>query len=454
MTWLVQRSAAIGHPIIAVAINSRLDMWGFIYSQEIQDSLDTNLGLRDMRSGLEWIQDNIAAFGGDPSRVTIQGQSTGAQSVGLQVIAYGGNNNNLFHRAIEQSGAPVWFAPIGNVALWQPQYDLIVNATNCTNRTNTLACLRSVPFEDINSIFNSSLNIVGHDAPFEYGSVIDGDFIPKAHSVLLQEGKFARVPVLIGTNFDEGTFIGPKGVNSTEDLNEFLLQQMDLDNNTLATIGYLYPDIPSIGSPSTYAGRPPASKALGSQFKRAVPLATDIKMDAPTRLYTLAMAQYNNTVYRYHWDVLVNGVPSSTGATHFAEFSFPYYNINGEGYEIQGSENPQGGVNHPKYKALSDRMSTMWLGMVYHGDPNSIIENLDPSVAHWPKYELPNPQSYIFTINETFHTAPDTHRAEAINYLMDIMIASQARNCTSPQACGAASDILTGETSGLPGYSN
>ena len=91
---------------------------------------------------------------------------------------------------------------------------------------------------------------------------------------------------------------------------------------------------------------------------------------------------------------------------------------------------------------------------VYHGDPNSIIENLDPSVAHWPKYELPNPQNYIFTINETFHTAPDTHRAEAINYLMDIMIASQARNCTSPQACGAASDILTGETSGLPGYSN
>lgn len=51
-TWIVQRSADLGHPIIAVEVNSRLGPWGFMYSQEIQDSLDTNLGLRDMRLAL------------------------------------------------------------------------------------------------------------------------------------------------------------------------------------------------------------------------------------------------------------------------------------------------------------------------------------------------------------------------------------------------------------------
>jgi triacylglycerol lipase len=133
---------------------------------------------------------------------------------------------------------------------------------------------------------------------------------------------------------------------------------MDPDNNSLTIIDYLYPDIPRIGPPATSQGRPPATPQLGSQFKRTVPVATDIKMDVSTRLYTLTMAEYNSTVYRYHWDVLINGVPSSTGATHFAEFSFPYYNVNREGYAAQGSENPQGGINRPKCIALSDRMSS------------------------------------------------------------------------------------------------
>lgn len=94
----------------------------------------------------------------------------------------------------------------------------------------------------------------------------------------------------------------------------------------------------------------------------------------------------------------------------------------------------------------------MWLGMIYNGDPNSIIQYLDPSVPHWPQYTLPDPQNYVFTINETFYVTPDTHRAASINYMMDLMLASQARNCTSLEACGASPDILYGATSGLPRF--
>lgn len=250
-------------------LSYRLGPWGFMYSQEIQNSLNTNLGLRDMRLSLAWIQDNIAAFGGDPSRVTIQGQSTGAQSVGLQLLAYGGDHGNLFSGAISESGAPVWFAPTANTNLWQPTYDGFVDAAGCSNSTDSLQCLRQVSNTTLVSIFgNNTLNPFGSNAPREYMFAVDGDFIPEPNSVLLQSGKFARVPYLIGTNFDEGTAVGPKGVNTTTDLNEYLVKEMlTIDNTSLSMIDWLYPDIPQIGLPSTYSGRPPASSSVGAQCK-------------------------------------------------------------------------------------------------------------------------------------------------------------------------------------------
>lgn len=269
-TGIVQRSAFLGHPIIGVEVNSRLGPWGFLYSKEVQASLDTNLGLRDMRLALAWIQENIAAFGGDPTRVTIQGQSTGAQSVGLQLLAYGGDHGNLFSGAISESGAPVWFAPTADVDLWQPTYDGFVAAAGCGGSNDTLQCLREVDNTTLSTIFNNkTLNPFGANAPREYMFAVDGDFIPAPNSELLQTGRFARgVPYLIGTNFDEGTTVGPKGVNSTEDLNAYLVKEMlTIDNESLAIIDYLYPDIPSVGIPSTYQGRPPASSSVGSQCK-------------------------------------------------------------------------------------------------------------------------------------------------------------------------------------------
>jgi carboxylesterase type B len=75
-SFIVQQSAEAGMPIIALSINYRLSSWGFLYGQAIQDSGNTMNGFRDQRLALHWIQENIAAFGGDPSRVTIQGESS------------------------------------------------------------------------------------------------------------------------------------------------------------------------------------------------------------------------------------------------------------------------------------------------------------------------------------------------------------------------------------------
>lgn len=71
MSFIVQNSVQIEKPIIAVSIAYRLSAWGFLQSKEVTDSGNTNMGLRDQRLALYWLQENIAAFGGDPTKVTI-----------------------------------------------------------------------------------------------------------------------------------------------------------------------------------------------------------------------------------------------------------------------------------------------------------------------------------------------------------------------------------------------
>ena len=460
-TGIVQRSAFLGHPIIGVEVNSRLGPWGFLYSKEIQASLDTNLGLRDMRLALAWIQENIAAFGGDPGRVTIQGQSTGAQSVGLQLLAYGGDHTGadgqpLFTGAISESGAPVWFAPTADVDLWQPTYDGFVAAAGCGGAADSLQCLREVDGATLAAVFNNkTLNPFGSNAPREYMFAVDGDFIPAPNSELLQTGRFARgVPYLIGTNFDEGTAVGPKGVNTTADLNAYLVKEMlTIDDASLAVLDWLYPDIPALGNPSTYAGRPPASKSVGSQFKRAAAVGGNVIMDAPTRLTTLSMAAFNETVYRYHFNIVPNGYTNLQGATHASEVALTFYDLDGSGYAVP----PIGGPRRAELLAMANVMTAMWIGFVYTGDPNTLVQSVSPcpqygGVPYWPAYTLPEPRNYVFTINETLYTEPDTYQAAGINYMMAMMVASQNRNCTSIEACGGAANTTMGETLGLYGF--
>jgi len=71
LSFIVQNSVAIGRPIIGISINYRLSAWGFLASKQVAGSGQTNIGLRDQRQALRWVNENVAAFGGDPLRVTI-----------------------------------------------------------------------------------------------------------------------------------------------------------------------------------------------------------------------------------------------------------------------------------------------------------------------------------------------------------------------------------------------
>jgi carboxylesterase type B len=76
--------------MIGVSLNYRLSAFGFLQGKEALDAGLTNIGFRDQRQALRWINENIAAFGGDPTKVTIWGESSGAESMSAQTLAYNG----------------------------------------------------------------------------------------------------------------------------------------------------------------------------------------------------------------------------------------------------------------------------------------------------------------------------------------------------------------------------
>lgn len=93
LSFIIQNSVDMGKPIMGISIQYRLSGWGFLGGKEALDGDATNLGFRDQRLALHWIQENIDAFGGDPTKVTIWGESAGAQSVGAHFLAYNGAIN-------------------------------------------------------------------------------------------------------------------------------------------------------------------------------------------------------------------------------------------------------------------------------------------------------------------------------------------------------------------------
>lgn len=106
LSGIVRVSQDMGQPVLAVSMNYRLGMWGFLQTPGLVAEGSSNAGLLDQRLALQWVQENIAAFGGDPDRVVIWGESAGAQSIAYHLFSYDGRNDGLFRGAIMESGGP------------------------------------------------------------------------------------------------------------------------------------------------------------------------------------------------------------------------------------------------------------------------------------------------------------------------------------------------------------
>jgi para-nitrobenzyl esterase len=190
--------------VVVVTINYRLNVFGF-FAHAALASEDTaypyagNQGLLDQRFALEWVRANIAAFGGNPKKVTIFGESAGSQDVCLQVASPG--TKKLFERAVSESGGCTTRTPTAAEAA--------VTATTfaaqvgCGGAADQLACLRALPVKTLVDATQGDGGVIS--SGFSFGPVVDGGFLPDQPRTLYDSGKIAKVPYILGSNSDEGT---------------------------------------------------------------------------------------------------------------------------------------------------------------------------------------------------------------------------------------------------------
>ncbi|GIZ43330.1 hypothetical protein CKM354_000656200 [Cercospora kikuchii] len=180
-------SLAVNEDVVVVAANYRTNLFGFSNSPEIPSGL-SNSGFLDQRFALQWVQDNIDAFGGDPSRVTIFGESAGGYSV-KQLLA-NPPSPLPYHGAILQSQAS------NNIGDGVQSWNEVVGHFGCDSASSSLDCLREVPATDLQA-FITEENL--QFPPHEDNATHTNNALPN-----IITGEFAQVPVLIGTNRDEG----------------------------------------------------------------------------------------------------------------------------------------------------------------------------------------------------------------------------------------------------------
>lgn len=131
-----------------VSVNYRLGVWGFLQTPQLLAEGNSNAGLLDQRLAFRWIKENIAAFGGDPNRITIWGESAGAQSIAYHLLSYDGRNDNLFQAAIMESGGPTG-AQVQPLAYYSAHVENLTRTVDCYTSENQLECLRSLSSDQL-----------------------------------------------------------------------------------------------------------------------------------------------------------------------------------------------------------------------------------------------------------------------------------------------------------------
>ncbi|KAI0823983.1 Alpha/Beta hydrolase protein [Trametes gibbosa] len=379
---IVQRSIEIGQPVVYVSMNYRLSAFGFLNSEEVRDAGVANLGLRDQRQALRWVQKYISAFGGDPSRVVLWGQSAGSISTATQLLVNGGETEGLFHGAFMQSGSPL---PVGDgLARGKLHFASIVEQTGCADAADALECLRSVPY----GLFKQAVdNTPGLASPQSLISTYlprpDGTFLADVPQKLVEAGKVANIPIVSGDCDDEGTLTAllVSNVTTEDQLRAYIAAPFLLPNissTELDQLLSLYPANVSAGSPFDTG----SSNAVSPQYKRIAALQGDIVFQGPRRFFLQHRADKQPV-----WAFLSKrdkGLPI-VGSTH--------------GSDIVGNMYAPGD--------LTDFL----INFVNYLDPNG----KSGSALAWPRYKPDSPQLLTLLDGQTPQViSEDTYRQDAI----------------------------------------
>lgn len=206
---------------VSVIIQYRLGPFGFLGGNDVKEDGVLNAGFLDMNFALKWVQSNIGKFGGDPSKVTIAGESSGGASVLYQAMAYGGKQKeNLFNNVITASP---WFPEQYkyNDAKIEKTYDQYAELAGCSKAKDTLACLRSQNSTTL-QVAGQKVSEAGPFGTFAFLPVTDGSFIQDRPSKQLLNGQVKGKRVLSGNMANEGVPLAPPTTKTLQDFRNYL----------------------------------------------------------------------------------------------------------------------------------------------------------------------------------------------------------------------------------------
>jgi carboxylesterase type B len=383
---------------ILVVIQYRLGLMGF----GANEALSGNFGFFDQQMALHWIQDNIAAFGGDPKRVTLFGQSAGAMSTALHLTA--DSSRGLFHQAILESEP--FALPMRSPTQMHSVFGAFAKNVGCA--PDDLTCLRDVTSDNVRTGQFKTFHdiILDIKRPLEafvpFTPLIGGNSVfQKQPMQALLDGNFTAMPLMITNTREEGNLF----VHAA-----FGKPMSKLEYDVVITALYSLKHALSVGlrypAGHTTDARPTASR-----------LATDSIFLCPNRNVTRALANganKNEPVYyglfdhalKYPKEVWGNQTYCYNVSCHGEELPFVFHSI---------SATPPGQFEMtPGELTLSAQMVLSWTNFAHTGNPNHMSDlsraasraaHVNVPTLNWPEYATSSSKSLNFSVpsnDETF----------------------------------------------------